>query len=163
MSPDELDRVATAVGTGCIKYFDLNRDPIGNYVFDWEKMLSLEGNTAVYLQYAYARTRAVWRKAGLTPPQTAAITLQDPAEIALAKHLLRTGEVINVIARELKTHHMCNYLYELSTRFSVFWESCPILKSEEPLRTSRLMLCELTARTLALGLELLGIEHPERM
>lgn len=163
MPEEEQHRIAAAVGIGAVKYFDLNRDPIGNYVFDWSKMLSLEGNTAPYLQYAYARVRSIFRKAGHEAPQGAAITLEHPSEVALAKHILRLGEVVNSISRELKPHHLCTYLYDLSTRFSGFYENCPVLQSEEPLRSSRLALCDLTARTLALGLELLGIEHPERM
>lgn len=159
---DQQQQIASAVGIGAVKYFDLNRDPSGNYVFDWNKMLSLEGNTAPYLQYAYARIRSIFRKAGQEAP-AAAFVLEHPAELALAKHILRLGEVVNVIARELKTHHLCNYLYELSTKFSGFYENCPVLQSEPDIRASRLALCELTARTLALGLDLLGIEHPERM
>ena len=163
MTDEEQRQIAAAVGIGAVKYFDLNRDPIGNYVFDWSKMLSLEGNTAPYLQYAYARIRSIFRKAGQEAPQNPAISLEHPAEAALAKHILRLGEVVNVMARELKPHYLCTYLYDLSTRFSGFYENCPVLQSEEPLRSSRLALCDLTARTLALGLELLGIEHPERM
>ena len=163
MSDEEQRAIAAAVGIGGVKYFDLNRDPIGNYVFDWDKMLSLDGNTAPYLQYAYARTRSVMRKSGQTLPVNVPFVLEHPAEIALAKHILRLGEVLNIIARELKPHHMCTYLYDLCTRFSGFWENCPVLQSPEPLRSSRLALSDLTARTLALGLDLLGIEHPERM
>ena len=163
MSEDEQKSIAAAVGIGAIKYFDLNRDPIGNYVFDWSKMLSLEGNTAPYLQYAYARVRSIFRKAGHEVPAGAKLQLEHPAEVALAKHILRLGEVTSVIARELKPHHLCSYLYELSTKFSGFYENCPVLQSDEPLRSSRMVLCDMTARTLALGLDLLGIEHPERM
>jgi arginyl-tRNA synthetase len=163
MDESEQRKVASAIGIGAIKYFDLNRDPVGNYFFDWSKMLSLEGNTAPYLQYAYARIRAIFRKAGQDAPANAKLVLEHPCEIALVKHILRLGEVTNVISRELKPHHLCNYLYELSTKFSGFYENCPVIKSEEPLRSSRLALCDLTARTLALGLDLLGIEHPERM
>jgi arginyl-tRNA synthetase len=163
MDEAEQQKVAAAIGIGAIKYFDLNRDPIGNYVFDWGKMLSLDGNTAPYLQYAYARVRSIFRKAGANAATDGGMVLEHPAEIALAKHVLRLGEVVNVISRELKPHHLCSYLYDLSTRFSGFYENCPVLQSPEPLRSSRLALCDLTARTLALGLELLGIEHPERM
>lgn len=168
LGAEEKKAIASAVGIGAVKYFDLNRDPIGNYVFDWNKMLSMDGNTAPYLQYAYARIRSIFRKAAQEAARAqggigGAIELQEPAEIALGKHILRLGEVANVIARELKPHHLCSYLYELSTLFSAFYENCPVLQSPEPLRTSRLNLCDLTARTLALGLDLLGIEHPERM
>jgi len=153
------------VGVGAIKYFDLARDPIGNYVFDWDKMLAMEGNTAPYLQYAYARIRSIFRKAdergiSITAP---GIILESPHELGLAKHLLRLGEILNVAGRELKPHHLCNFLYELATRFSGFFENCPVLQIEDPVRSSRLMLCDITARTLALGLDLLAIEHPEQM
>ena len=163
MDEKEQKQIASAVGIGAIKYFDLNRDPVGNYVFDWNKMLSLDGNTAPYLQYAYARVRSIFRKAGVAAEVPASLNLEHPTELALARHILRLGEVINVVSRELKPHHLCNYLYDLSTRFSGFYENCPVLQSPEPLRSSRLALCDLTARTLGLGLELLGIEHPERM
>ena len=183
MPESQQREIAAAVGIGAIKYFDLNRDPVGNYVFDWEKMLSLDGNTAPYLQYAYARIRSIFRKAGapssgadfgrpsapansgtaFNRPQMTPIVLEHSAELALAKHILRLGEVTAVVARELKPHHLCSYLYELATKFSGFYESCPVIKSPEPLRSSRLELCDLTARTLALGLDLLGIRHPEQM
>ena len=100
MSGEQQQKIAAAVGIGAVKYFDLNRDPIGNYVFDWSKMLSLEGNTAPYLQYAYARIRSIFRKAGHDAPQNVPINLEHPAEIALAKHILRFGEVVNIIARD---------------------------------------------------------------
>jgi arginyl-tRNA synthetase len=162
---EQKRRVARAVGIGAIKYFDLARDPIGNYVFDWDKMLAMEGNTAPYLQYAYARIRSIFRRGqerGITIT-AAGIQLDSPHEIALGKHILRLGEIVAIVGRELKPHHLCNYLYELATRFSGFFENCPVLQSEDPIRSSRLQLCETTARTLAMGLELLGIEHPEQM
>ncbi len=155
--------VARAVGIGAIKYFDLARDRTGDYVFSWEKMLAMDGNTAPYLQYAYARIRSIFRKADLPGGNPALIQVQTLHELALAKHILRLAEIIEVVARELKPHHLCNYLYELATKFSGFYENCPVLTSPEPLRSSRLGLCEVTARTMALGLELLGIEHPEQM
>ena len=95
--------------------------------------------------------------------QEAQITLDSPYEQSLAKHVLRMGEVIESVARDLKPHVLCNYLYDLATRFSSFYENCPVIRSEEPLRSSRLLLCDLTARSMALGLNLLGIEHPEAM
>jgi arginyl-tRNA synthetase len=166
--------VARAVGVGAIKYFDLNKDRIGDYIFDWEKMLSLDGNTAPYLQYAYARVKSIFRKAeGLGHGRDATrlssskshgtIKLESPFEIALAKHILRLGEVLDIVGRELKPHHLCTYLYELASKFSGFFENCPVIQSPEPTRSSRLAICDLTARTMALGLDLLGIEHPEQM
>ena len=163
MSDQQQQDIAAAVGIGAVKYFDLNRDPVGNYVFDWAKMLALDGNTAPYLQYAYARIRSIFRKAGQDVVTPESITLEHSAEVALARHILRFGEVIGAVSRELKPHHLCGYLYELATKFSGFYENCPVLQSDQPLRSSRLALCDLTARTVALGLELLGIEHPERM
>lgn len=172
LPPAQRDAIARAVGIGAIKYYDLARDRVGDYVFDWEKMLALDGNTAPYLQYAYARIRSIFRKAHSTSSGqagesakhgTVALKLDSPHELALAKHILRLGEIIELVSRELKPHHLCTYLYELATRFSGFYENCPVLQSEEPIRSSRLELADLTAGTLALGLELLGIEHPEQM
>jgi arginyl-tRNA synthetase len=160
--PDEQRQtIAHAVGIGAIKYFDLARDWIGNYVFDWEKILALDGNTAPYMQYAHARVQYIFRKAG--DSKMGRIVLQSPHEVALAKHILRLGEVIDQVARELRPHHLCAYLYELATRFSVFYDSCPVIQSEPATRASRLALCYVTARTLEVGLELLGIEHPDQM
>ncbi len=155
--------IAKSVGIGGVKYFDLNKDRLTDYVFDWDSMLATEGNTAPYLQYAYARTQSIFRKAGLSPDAKGKIELVAPEEITLGKHILRLGEVIETVTRELKPHVLCTYLYELATKFSSFFENCPVLKSEEPTRSSRLAICAVTAKTLALGLDLLGIEHPEQM
>jgi arginyl-tRNA synthetase len=125
-------------------------------------MLAMDGNTAPYLQYAYARTRSIFRKAG-EEPTSAPIHLAAPQELAIAKHILRFSEVIQQVARDLKPHLLCTYLYDLATKFSAFWENCPVLKAEGPIRASRLALCHLTSSTLALGLDLLGIEHPDQM
>jgi len=163
ISAQEQRAIAAAVGIGAIKYYDLARDRTRDYVFDWDAMLSMDGNTAPYLQYAYARIRSIFRKSGGEPPAGAAIVLPTPFEQALAKHILRLGEIVDLVLRELKPHHLCTYLYDLATRFSAFYENCPVLDSAEPLRSSRLTLCDLTGRTLALGLDLLGIEHPEQM
>ena len=158
-------RIAHAVGIGGVKYADLSKDRTSDYVFSFDKMLSLEGNTAPYLQYAYARIRSIFRKGATDRAAVlhADIRLESPYELALAKHIFRLGEIIEIVARELKPHHLTAYLYELATRFSGFYENCPVLQSEEPTRSSRLALSDLTARTLALGLDLLGIEHPEQM
>jgi arginyl-tRNA synthetase len=159
--------IARAVGIGAVKYADLSRDRVGDYIFSFDSMLSMDGNTAPYLQYAYARIRSIFRKAaeqsGNLDLSKAAVALSEPAELALAKHLLRLGDVIALVTRDLKPHVLCGYLYELATKFSGFYESCPVLKSDEPTRSSRLILSDVTARTLALGLDLLGIEHPEQM
>jgi arginyl-tRNA synthetase len=157
----QLRAIAHSVGIGAIKYADLSKDRVSDYTFSFDKMLALDGNTAPYLQYAHARVRSIFRKAGDAKP--GAIRLESPFELALAKHILRLGEVIELVARELKPHHLCAYLYELATRFSGFFENCPVIQSEPATRASRLALCDLTARTLELGLDLLGIEHPDQM
>jgi len=131
-------------------------------------MLALDGNTGPYLQYAYARIQSIFRRAAergikIDRPFAAEIKLESPFELALAKHVLRLGEIIDLVSRELKPHHLCTYLYDLATRFSGFFENCPVLQSEDPLRSSRLALCDATGRTFATGLDLLGIEHPEQM
>lgn len=169
-SPDlndaEKRAVSHAVGIGAVKYFDLNKDRTGDYVFDWQKMLAMDGNTAPYLQYAFARIQSIFRKAAAsaaTGPAAHPPAPDTPHELALAKHLLRLGEVLDLVARELKPHHLCNYLYDLASRFSAFYENCPVLQSQEPTRSTRLQLCRLTSDTLALGLDLLGIEHPRQM
>jgi arginyl-tRNA synthetase len=155
-------QIAHAVGVGGVKYADLSKDRVSDYVFSWDRMLATDGNTGPYLQYAHARTQSVSRKAGGKVAATR-ITLEVSHEQALARHLLRLGDILALVARELKPHHLCTYLYELASKFSGFWENCPVIQSEEPLRSSRLALCELTARTLELGLDLLGIEHPNEM
>jgi arginyl-tRNA synthetase len=164
LQEQERRDVARAVGIGAVKYADLSKDRTSDYVFAWEKMLAFEGNTGPYLQYAYARIRSIFRKSGVTPDLTAKVNLATPFELSLAKHILRLGEIIELVARELKPHHLTTYLYDLATRFSSFYENCPVLQAEDQAtKASRLVLCEATARTLALGLDLLGIEHPEQM
>lgn len=168
-SPDlpdaERAQIARAVGIGAVKYFDLARDRVGDYIFSFDAMLSMDGNTAPYLQYAHARIRSIFRR---VHDETGDATIGDlnvvePAEIALAKHLLRFGDTVASVARDLKPHVLCTYLYDLATAFSRFYENCPVLKSDPPTRAQRLALCDLTARTLSTGLALLGIETPERM
>jgi arginyl-tRNA synthetase len=159
---DQLHAIAHAVGIGGVKYADLSKDRVSDYVFSWDKMLAMDGNTAPYLQYAYARIRSIFRKAGGAAVD-GPMVLGTSYETALARHILRLGEIVDQVARELKPHLLCTYLYDLAARFSAFYENCPVLHSEEPTRTSRLALCDLAARTMALGLDLLGIEHPEQM
>lgn len=161
LDPGARAGIARAVGIGSVKYFDLARDRGGDYRFDWEQMLAMDGNTAPYLQYAHARIRSIFRKAEPAEPGT--IDLATAPERALGLHILRMGEVVQQVVRELRPHHLCGYLYELATRFSGFYETCPVLQSEPRVRAGRLALCDLTARTLALGLDLLGIEHPDQM
>lgn len=161
----QRQRIAEAVGIGAVKYADLSKDRVSDYLFSFDKMLAMDGNTAPYLQYAHARICSIFRRAGAerASVRNAKIILDSPYELSLAKHIVRLGEVLEVVARELKPHHLATYLYELATKFSSFYENCPVIQSEEPTRTSRLALADLTARTLALGLDLLGIEHPEQM
>lgn len=161
--PDSQRReIAHAVGIGGVKYADLSKDRVSDYVFSWDRMLATEGNTGPYLQYAHARIQSVFRKAGGRSPLHR-MSVDSPYEQALAKHILRFGDVLSVASRELKPHHLCAYLYELASKFSGFYENCPVIKSEEPIRSSRLAICDLTARTLELGMDLLGIEHPDEM
>jgi len=162
-SEQRTAEVANAVGIGAVKYADLSKDRVGDYVFSFDKMLALDGNTAPYLQYAHARVKSILRKAGVTVAPGTEMRLEAPHELALAKHIARLAAVVEAVGRDLKPHHLCNYLYELATRFSGFFENCPVIQSEEPVRSSRLVLCTLTARTLEIGLDLLGIEHPDEM
>ncbi len=155
--------VARAVGIGAVKYADLSGDRERDYVFAWDRMLAKEGNTSVYLQYAHARTRSILRKAGEQPEGTE-ITLEAPAERALAVKLLRFGEALKAATNGYAPHKLCTYLYETAVVFSRFFEECPVLKASSPSRrASRLRLTTLTSHTLALGLSLLGIEAPDRL
>ncbi|MBV8780041.1 MAG: arginine--tRNA ligase [Phycisphaerae bacterium] len=163
LSADERKNIARAVGIGAVKYADLSKDRLSDYIFDWDTMLSMDGNTGPYLQYAHARIQSIFRKASEQQALPGDLLLTEPAELTLGKFLLRFGDVIASVARELKPHLLCLYLYDLATTFSAFYENCPVLKSEPAIRASRLTLCELTGRTIALGLDLLGIEHPDIM
>ncbi len=162
-------KIAQRVGIAAVKYFDLSRDRNNDYVFNWDQMLTFQGNTAPYMMYAYARIRSIYRKAGDPAPQAlyadgATITLGEPAERALALRLLRFRESIRVVASDLLPHALCSYLYELAADFMRFYDSCPVLQApDDATRNSRLRLCDLTARTLKLGLNLLGIDVIERM
>jgi arginyl-tRNA synthetase len=152
--------IAHKIGIGAVKYADLAKDRISDYAFSFDKILALDGNTAPYLQYAHARIKSIFRK---TEEKPGTIRLESPYELSMAKHILRLGEVIEQVAREFKPHHLCGYLYELATQFSRFYENCPVLQSEPEVRRSRLAICDLAARTLECGLDLLGIEHPDQM
>ncbi|MDC0684244.1 arginine--tRNA ligase [Sorangium atrum] len=164
LDAEAADAVARAVGVGAVKYADLSSDRIKDYVFDWDRMLAFEGNTAPYLMYAHARIRSIFRKAGVESPREAGIVLSEPAERALALELLRFGAVLEDVAATLEPHRLCGYLFELAGSFTTFYERCPVLRAEsDEVRRSRLALCDLTAEVLAKGLGLLGIEAPERM
>ncbi|ALB67234.1 Arginyl-tRNA synthetase [Cronobacter dublinensis 1210] len=165
MPADELEKLANAVGIGAVKYADLSKSRTTDYIFDWDNMLAFEGNTAPYMQYAYTRVLSVFRKAGVAESElTAPVVIQDDREAQLAARLLQFEETLSVVARDGTPHVMCAYLYDLAGLFSGFYEHCPILSAEtDALRQSRLKLALLTARTLKLGLETLGIETVERM
>ncbi len=157
---------AEAVGLGAVKYADLSQNRTSNYVFSYDKMLSLQGNTAPYMLYAYVRVQGIGRKGEIdfenlsTNPT---IQLSSEAEVVLAKHLLQFGEVIEAVAEDLLPNRICQYLFELSQKFNQFFEQCPVLQAEEPERSSRLSLCNISAKTLKLGLGLLGMRVLERM
>ena len=158
--------IARVIGLGAVKYADLLPNRQSDYVFSWDKMLALQGNTAPYLQYAYARIRSIFRKMGETSNiehRTSNIELAATEEIALAKHLLNFGLTLEAVAEEYRPNFLCNYLYELAGKFTSFYENCPVLKADDATRTSRLALCDLTARVLKQGLAVLGIETVEQM
>jgi len=134
-----------------------------DYVFSWDRMLSFQGNTAPYLQNAYVRIRSIFRKSGEEFVAPKEISLVAPEERTLALKLCQFAEAVPAVLNDFRPNQLANYLYELANAFHAFYEACPVLKSEEPARSSRLALCELTARVLAKGLELLGIKAPERM
>jgi arginyl-tRNA synthetase len=164
LSEDERERVARAVGIGAVKYADLSSDRLKDYVFDYARMLAFDGNTAPYLQYAHARIRSILRRSGTTALEPAAIEIRERAERELALAILRFPTVVDAVATTLEPHQLCTYLFELATAFSTFYERCPVLKApSDAERTSRLALADTTARVLAKGLELLGIEAPDRM
>lgn len=179
LSPEDQLDVARKVGIGAVKYADLSKTRTNDYLFSWDSMLSFEGNTAPYLQYAYTRIRSIFRKAessannekpeqtGSTSAETVAstITITSKAEKALILQVLAFDGTVLQVANDGLPHTLCNYLYELASAFMTFYEHCPILKDDvaPELRSSRLQLCELTAGTLKKGLELLGIETMERM
>jgi arginyl-tRNA synthetase len=157
--------IARVVGLGAVKYADLLPNRQSDYIFSWDKMLALNGNTAPYLQYAYARIQSIFRKGevGGAGRGNQAVSLTTAEEASLAKHLLNFGLTLETAAEEFRPNFLCTYLYELAGHFTRFYEKCPVLKSEEPQRSSRLALCDLTARVLQQGLAALGIEVIEQM
>jgi len=166
MPADELEKLANAVGIGAVKYADLSKNRTTDYIFDWDNMLAFEGNTAPYMQYAYTRVLSVFRKANIDESvlANAAVAITEDREAQLAARLLQFEETLTVVARDGTPHVMCAYLYDLAGLFSGFYEHCPILSAEsEAVRNSRLKLAQLTAKTLKLGLDTLGIETVERM
>ncbi|AFY74950.1 arginyl-tRNA synthetase [Synechococcus sp. PCC 7502] len=158
--------VAEAVGLGAVKYADLSQNRTSNYAFSFDKMLSLQGNTAPYMLYAYVRIRGISRKGALdfdSENFSAAIALKHELELALAKHLIQLPEIIDAVSEDLMPNRLCLYLFELSQKFNQFYDQCPVLQAEDSDRLSRLLLCHVTAKTLKLGLGLLGIRVLEKM
>ncbi len=168
LSADERQQVAQRIGIGAIKYADLAHNRTSDYVFSYDKMLAMNGNTATYMQYSYARVRSIFGKGDvdLEALRTcgASVCLGEPQERALALALIQFSEALSRVAADFRPNHLTTYLFDLASKYSSFFENCPVLKADdEATRDSRLLLCDLTARTLARGLELLGIETVERM
>jgi len=167
---DDRREIARVVGIGALKYADLAQNRTKDYVFSWNKMLSLDGNTAPYMQYAFARIHSIGKKGGidlkklvLEPAADEGFALAEPAERRLAVALLQFAETVETVAADCLPHVLCGYLYRLAGAFMGFYETCPVLKSEQAVRASRLRLCALTAKVIEKGLNLLGIETAERM
>ncbi len=160
----ELDQIARAVGVGAVKYADLSSDRIKDYVFDYDRMLALEGNTAPYLQYAYVRVLSILRRAGQPALDAQSLVITDPVERTLMLRLLNLPRLIGAVGATLELHRLCTYLYELASEVHQFHEHCPVLKApDDATRQSRLLLSDLAGRTLKLGLELLGVTVVDRM
>jgi len=161
--------IARVVGLGAVKYSDLLPNRQSDYVFDWDRMLAFNGNTAPYLQYAYTRIRSIFRKAEasgqavLAADATAPFVLSAATAITLAKHLVNFGLVLEAVAEDYRPNYLCNYLYELAGHFARFYETCPVLKAESTERPTLMALCDLTGQVLKQGLQVLGIETTELM
>jgi arginyl-tRNA synthetase len=165
-SPEFIHHTAEVIGLSAVKYADLSQNRLSNYIFSFDKMLALQGNTAPYMLYAYVRVQGISRKGGIdfdNLGDNLELNLTEDSELALAKHLLQISTIINEVEKDLLPNRICQYLFELSQKFNQFYEQCSVLNADEPARTSRLILCDLTAKTLKLGLNLLGISVLERM
>jgi arginyl-tRNA synthetase len=163
LTDPEKEEIAQKIGIGAVKYADLSQYRMTDYIFSWDKMLSLHGNTAPYLQNAYVRIRSIFRKAGESAAAGGKVMLREPAELALGKKLTQFAEVVPQVLNDFRPNILANYLFELANTFHAFYEACPVLKAEESIRSSRLALSDLTGRVLQTGLELLGIKVPEKM
>ena len=168
LSAEERREVARRIGIGAIKYADLAHNRTSDYVFSYDKMLAMTGNTAAYMQYSYARVRSIFARGGVDAEplrdSSTKLLLNEPAERALGLAVLQFSEALGRVAEDYRPNHLTSYLFELASRYSEFFEKCPVLKAEDAeVRSSRLLLCDLTARTIAQGLQLLGIEVVERM
>lgn len=165
-TPEFIANSAEIVGLSAVKYADLSQNRLSNYVFSYDKMLALQGNTAPYMMYAYVRVQGISRKGGIdfdNLGDDAQIVLKEDLELALAKQLLQLGSIVTEVERDLLPNRLCQYLFELSQKYNQFYDKHSVLQAEEPIRTSRLILSDLTAKTLKLGLDLLGIPVLERM
>lgn len=166
LAEDKKRAVANAVGIGAVKYADLSQNRNNDYVFSFDRMLALNGNTAPYLQYAHARICSIFRKAQLSPSTDLATApqLSTPVERALSVSLMKFPHVVEIVARDLRPHILCNYLYDLATTFSSFYDQCPVISAQDnETKTARLFLCTVTRSVIRHGLDLLGIEAPEEM
>jgi arginyl-tRNA synthetase len=169
LSETDRDEIARVVGIGALKYADLSQNRTSDYEFSYEKMLATEGNTATYMQYAYARVRSIFRRGkididALRRDRSSQIVFTHPAERALGLCLLGLSDALELVLADCRPNQLTAYLFDLATRYSTFYQSCPVLAAEhDATRTSRLLLCDLTARTLRLGLSLLGINVVEQM
>lgn len=168
LSAAERQQIAEIVGIGALKYADLSQNRTSDYTFSYDKMLLMNGNTATYMQYSHARVQSIFAKGGVSPADVrrddSPIDLSHPAERALAVMLLRFGDALAEVEADYMPHHLTTYLFDLAKAYFTFYEQCPVLKADSgESRTSRLKLCDLTARTIRAGLELLGIQAPERM
>lgn len=165
-APEFIADVARVIGLGAVKYADLSQNRTSNYAFSYDKMLALQGNTAPYMIYAYVRVQGISRKGNIDFSKlddTLTLSLTESTELVLAKHLLQMQDVLTEVAADLLPNRLCQYLFELSQKFNQFYDQCPVLQAEGAVKTSRLVLSDLTARTLKLGLSLLGIQVLERM
>ncbi|RMF96057.1 MAG: arginine--tRNA ligase, partial [Planctomycetota bacterium] len=168
LSPEERRRIAEVVGIGALKYADLSQNRTSDYVFSYDKMLAMNGNTGTYMQYAYARIRNIFAKGGIdidaVRNSSATIQLREPAERSLGLELLRFSETLEMVPVDYRPNVLTGYLYDLAARFTTFYENCPVLKADDDaVRSSRLLLCDLTARVIRQGLDLLGIQVVDRM
>ena len=163
LSDAEKIGIARTIGIGAVKYADLSQYRMTDYVFSWDKMLALQGNTAPYLQNAYVRIRSIFRKAGEGAPKIDKFVLNESAETILAKRVCQFAEIVPQVLNDFRPNILANYLFELANSFHAFYEACPVLRSDEPVRSSRLALCDLVGRVLQRGLDLLGIKVPEKM
>lgn len=164
MPEDEKNAVAQSVGIGAVKFAELSQNRLTDYVFDWDKMLALTGDTAPYLQNSYVRIRSIFRKLDSDSQEfSSSVYLKENAEIHLARMLVRFAEIVPAVLDDCRPNILAAYLFELAKAFHSFYEACPVLRSEGDIRRSRLALCELTSRVLRMGMGLLGIHLPERM